>query len=235
MSYATFLPRKDADLAAFANNMSTYLTASPAAFSVTIAQAAAFATLKTAFQTALTTLENPANRNPVNTQIKNDARAALVDGPGGIRELVDIIQAAPATTDVQRQQIQITIRDTDPTPSPIPDAAPVFTIESVIGQTVVCRIRNAEDETSRAKPFGVQGAQILAYLGDEAPLILNQWQTMGVFTRTDGTVTLMLSSNLFPPGSKVWLTASWMNTRGQQGPLSNPIAFFVAGGLSEAA
>ena len=62
MASSTYLPAKEDDLAAFANNMSSYLSGDPAGFSVTIQQAADFAALASAFQAALTALEDPANR-----------------------------------------------------------------------------------------------------------------------------------------------------------------------------
>ena len=90
------------------------------------------------------TRENPATRNGPYVTAKNDARDALVKGEGGIRDLVNIIQAFPGTTDEARSSLQITIRDTTPTNVPAPTTAPFLAVGDVYSRDVTIVLRESE-------------------------------------------------------------------------------------------
>src|SRR5688572_9340360 len=99
-----FLPSRESELALWLENFATVLAVDPAGVGVSPAQSTTFGTLNTSFQTAFTTANAPETNSTVNTIAKNLAKEAVIDGPGGVRQLVRIIQAFPATTDLQRGQ-----------------------------------------------------------------------------------------------------------------------------------
>src|SRR5690606_23540128 len=98
MASSTYLPSREGELVTWSANMSALLTADPVIYGLTLGQASDFATLQTAYADAYTIANNDSTRTPASIVTKNDAKEALINGPGGIRELVDIIQAFPGTT-----------------------------------------------------------------------------------------------------------------------------------------
>ena len=134
---------------------------------------------------------------------------------------------------MQRQQLEITIRDTTPTPAPIPANAPDLNIVSTIGQKVTYTLRDPGNPNKRGKPDGVGGASIFYFVGDVHPATLSGWESWGNVGETNGT--LIFNAATVPPGSKVWLAAAWFNTRNQAGPVSDPRDVYLPGGVTQAA
>jgi len=231
---SSYLPTVEADLVNFSVNFNTRINATPTAFGLTAIQSAAYTVLHDDFIAAYNLVtQDPVTRSTPNITAKNTAKNALINDPNGIRDLVDVIQAYAGTTDEQRAQLLITIRDTTPTPAPIPSDPPDLSIVSTLGQNVKYRLRDSANPNSRGKPEGVAGAMFFYYVGETAPPTLDGWQSMGNFGKNVGS--LAFSAATVPPGSKVWLSAAWYNTRNQAGPLAEPLSFFLPGGLSQAA
>jgi len=105
-----FVPTREADLLAWSRNFDNLITATPTAYGLTAAQATAYTTLHTNFANALQLATEPSTRTPVAVRDKNIAKDALIDGPGGIRELARIVQATPTVTDGQREALGISPR-----------------------------------------------------------------------------------------------------------------------------
>lgn len=114
------IPTLDTPLVAWGENFGTKITATPTAFALTAPQAAAFDAAYDAFVTALNTLRaarEAGNRSVMQTEAKDIAKdALLVVG----RSLYGIVQKAPSVTDIQRTDLGVANRDTQPTPIPAP-------------------------------------------------------------------------------------------------------------------
>lgn len=225
----SYVPRREADLVTWSRNLSTKISADPTMYGLDLAQAAEYATLQTAYADAYTTANESSTRTTPTIVEKNLAKQALIEYT---REIVEIIQAYPGTTDVMRAELQITIRDHEPSPSPIPAYAPTFHIVKVIGHKIWYTLREPGSD-SRGKPDGVIGALLHAFIGDAAPSNPADWQTLGLATRTNSTI--ILPSAQYPAGSRVWLSASWVNPKGQTGPMSTVENCYISGTVSSAA
>lgn len=227
-----YLPRREADLVQWSANFIARVSTEFASVGLTGAQATAYGALHTSFVDAWTAANEPITRTPAAIQTKNTAKEALVRGPGGIRELVGIVQKFPGTTDTERVELGLTVRDTDPSPIPVPSAAPGLDVVSAVGRTVKVRLHNAESPTSRAKPAGVQGASLYSFVGEQAPEDIDAWKYEGSTTRT--VFDVIFPADL-PNGALVWLTAYWTNPRLEAGPPCNPVSVIVPGGVALAA
>jgi hypothetical protein len=207
------------------------ITASPTTYGESAGQASAYTALHTAIATAYATATNPATNSKANVEIKNNAKAALLDGPGGARQLVAIIQAFPGTNDDMRAELNVRIPDTDPTPAPVPTTSPDLDILATFGHTI--RVRLHESKVSgNTTPEGVKGASVFFFVGDNAPAEISQWNYNGMTTRS--TYDAVLPSET-PFGSKVWLTAFWFNNRMESGPAATPVSIHLPGGMAQAA
>jgi hypothetical protein len=225
----TYLPSRDADLLGFAENFSTKIAAAPTSFGLTALQATAFATLYDNFADAMRTLQDPTTKSPPFVATKNTAKQALINGPGGIRQLVALVQAHPGITPTQLIDLRLTVRDVEPTPVPPPSSAPTVTVLNNAGRQVTLRVYDAKEENRRGKPEGITGATVFTYVGEEPPANITLWQ-FNQSTTKPNRVTIMFPESV-PDGAKVWIAAFWYNPTAQSGPLSEPISTRVIGGL----
>jgi hypothetical protein len=219
-----FLPSREAALVGWANNFVTLVAEKPTAFGLTEAQATALTTLNTNFVTAYNLCENGAGRSPANVQLKNDRKAALVSE---VRKLVRIIQAFPGVSDVERQQLRITVPK-NRSPIPVPQTAPQVTVTGARGRAVTIDIREPNTER-RSKPAGTGTAAVLTFVGAVPPTDPALWKLEFVTTRTTAEVQFPYD---LPAGSGVWVAAAWQNPRQERGPISVPVYYNFGGTVS---
>lgn len=225
---ATYFPSTDSGMLNWAQGFSGFINAGPEAYGLTIEDAAAYTAAVTAYADALTVATNSGTRTTPTIQDKNTKKKDLI---AATRPLVNTIQAFSGTTDMMRADLQITIRDTEPTPVPVPVTSPTLNVVSVFGRTIKFHLRDGDTE-SRARPEGVKGAVIHYAVGDTFPQDLSGWVFKGNTTKT--TVDVTIPSNV-PAGSKIWLLAQWTNTKLQTGPACTPVWTSIADGMTQAA
>ncbi len=149
-------------------------------------------------------------------QSKTDQRQITEDQA---RTLATIIQANPAVTDSQRVALQITVKSTTRSPSPVPTTRPLPRLEQTGRLQHTIHFVDETTPTRKAKPNGVRGCQIWVFIGDTAPLNPEAFQYLGTDTRTPYV-------NSFEPeegGQLAHYYLRWVNTRDEPGPWSTPI------------
>ncbi len=214
-----FPPTRESELLAFSANFDTLISAAPTSYGLTAAQATAYKTLHTAYADALLLATQPSTRTKPKITAKDVAKDALVDGPGGLRELAAIIQAFPGTTDEERENLGLPVRDDEPTPVPAPVIPPVMSIEKQLGRSVTVRLRDAENPDRRGKPDGVIGASVFMFVGEDAPA--NPMNATFLFNTSKNVFVIDFPAEI-ASGAKVWLTAFWFNRKQDS---SNSAAF----------
>jgi hypothetical protein len=157
-------------------------------------------------------------------QAKDAARAALEKQ---VRPVTNFVQGYPKTTNADRAEMGITVRDTSPTPAPAPSSRPLALVES--GQRLTHQLRLVDESTPtrRARPAGVLGAEVWVKLVDaDAP------------APTDPAALTFLTMTTRPSfraefkagegGKTAVYMARWVNTRGEKGPWSEITTATVA-------
>lgn len=218
-----FVPSRESDLVAFSRNMSVLINADPLIYGLDVKQGTNFQALFDAFDALFIACNDPGTRTPTAIQNKKTAKTALI---AEIRRLAAIIQAYPGTTDGMRRDLNLTVRDYEPTPVPVPAESPVMTVTSVSGRLFNLELRQVGSD-SRAKPDGVRAAWIYTAFGDEQPTTFEVFQFRGEARKTDTQIVMPES---VAPGTKVWVSACWVNTAGKPGPVSMPIATWTTHG-----
>jgi hypothetical protein len=104
-------------------------------------------------------------------------------------------------------------------------------VVSVDGRVVRAQLSDVAT-SRRARPAGTTGAAVFAYVGPGAPPGTEGWTFRGVYTRP--VIEVPFAADV-PAGSVVWLTAQWLNPRGQPGPIGSPACVHLGGGLARAA
>jgi hypothetical protein len=223
----SFLPSRDSLLLAWSANFSTRMTAGPVPLGLTAAQATAYATLHSNFETAMAAIA-PGDRSKSLVATKNAAKLALTTSA---RLLAKIIQGQASVTDAQKIELGLNVRSA-PTPIPPPADAPGITILATVGNTVKLRLFDAVDSANRGRPRGTDGASVFSFVGAAAPTEESDWRFEGVAGRTKVDVTFPETT---APGAKVWFTAFWFNERKQRGPAATPVGVNIPGGAAMAA
>lgn len=220
----TFLPSRESDLITWSQSFQSTIVSAASDYGLTDPQAADYTTKQAAFVSAHKVANEPLTRSPGNIEVKNTKKQELITLT---RELVDICQASPVMDNDKRKALGITIRDSTPTPVPVPKTSPNIDILSVVGWTVELRLHN-EDSTKRAKPEGVKGATVFSYVGETPPTNVDDWKFEGNISKTETTIHF---PSTLAAGTKVWTTAFWFNTTSQSGPAAAPVSTNLQGGL----
>lgn len=154
-------------------------------------------------------------------EAKDISRAASVEA---VRTLVRKAQANPNVTDVQRQNLGITVPDRSKTPVPPPTTSPLGVVEMTERYTHVLRIADSANPGRFAKPDGVIGAEVLCKIGGEAPAGDEGMTSLGIATKAKFTANFTNAD-----GNKMaYYALRWVGTRGEKGPLGETIAATIA-------
>lgn len=205
-------PRGDTALQQWCGPFSTHITATPTIFGLVAADATAFASLLTAFTSALATSSNPTTRTRDTIELKNQAKIGLRQKA---LELMRKINATPTVTDAQRFVLGMNPRDAEPTPIPAPSSRPLIRVRPDGTVDVVDEFT----EDRRGKPVGVRGV-IMRYSIQAAG-------TTPPATPEDARYHILSSRSRLalplPPDSdtkKLYILGQWYNERGELGPVS---------------
>ena len=222
-----FLPRSDAQLVAWGQNLVNHVGPNFAAYSITAEQAGELQVAFGDYQNAYHLTQDPQTRSTSNFETKRARRAEFVTL---VRHLVGVIQSQPTTTNQQRVDLRITVRNTPPTPVPTPQDAPLLTIASVRGRLFNVRLTDASTGRRR-KPFGARQVWLYTYVGEAMPT----FEQMEFYGSASKTTTQVVVGNQVAVGAKVWVSACWVTATGKSGPVSLPVFGWTNHGMLEAA
>jgi hypothetical protein len=215
-------PNTDSGLLGWSLNFSDQINSNPDGVGLSPQQAAEYAALHGQFAAAMLAVD-PAVRSKTTTAAKNEARDALKNQA---RRLANLIYGTAGVTDAQKITLGLTVRKARTTAA-VPAAAPQLTVLTVSGWTVKLMLKDATSSTNRGKPAGVAGASVFSYAGTTPPTELTDWKFRGNTGRTSLDVNF---SSTLAPGTQVWLSAFWFNTRHESGPTCAPVSTNLQGG-----
>lgn len=164
-------------------------------------------------------------------QAKDAARAALEKE---VRPVTNFVQAWGGTTNADRAEMGITVRDTSPSPTPAPTSRPQAIVES--GQRLTHHLRLVDESTPtrRARPRGVEHAEVFVALTPPSqpapppPSVSGgdggAYRYIGSVTR--GETTLSIESD--KGGMQAHYLSRWVSTSGATGPWSDTASATVA-------
>lgn len=225
-----FLPRREADLLQWSTHFDRRINESPADLGLSPQEAADYRARHEAFAAAYQLARQPATRTASVVVAKDDARAAVV---ALARVLAGVVRANPAVTDAQRIALGLRVRTGPPSRIGPPQAAPGLVVVPLVGRKAVrVRLFDPASPTRRAKPRGVAGAAVFAFVGEAEPGTSARWVFCRNTTRTTADIDLPPG---VPPGAAVWVAAHWFNPTGRRGPASPAVPTRLAGGWAPVA
>lgn len=220
-----FVPSNDQVFEAFVVHLSNQVTADPTSLGLTAAIATALADKVSTFSGLLEAATNPTTRSGSTILAKDVSR--YDDLEPYVRQVARMIQGNIGVTDQQRYDLGLPIRDTTPSPQPVPGFKPLVNVISVSGRSARIRLKDSQDTTRRGRPDDVIGATIMTYVGDDTPTPSSDWK---LYTNTGRTVVDVTFPETVPAGALVWVSACWFNNRKESGPMSDPLSTNLPGG-----
>lgn len=221
-----FLPRRESELSHWARNFVQLISASPEDYGVSVEAADALAAAHAAFATQYVLAMEPQTRTSPVVVAKNDAMAAMIVQ---VREVAALVRVTCSKTPEKLVQLGLRVKEGRGPRIAVPGDAPLLKIKSVQGRRVTITLRDA-NASHRRKPDSVVGSSVYCFVGDEPPVLVDEWTCRGHFTVN--TIELGFPETL-APGTKVWFTACWLSPRLKQGPGSAPQYAWLSGGLME--
>lgn len=215
MSSTNFLPTRQEELAAWTAKYYAAMEANTAACNMTPELLTAYEAAQTAYADALAVATTPATRTPTAIEVKDGLKAELI---ALTRRYVKICQASPLMTNPIRVDLQIPVRDTEPTPIGPPSEMPKLSIEKIEGWLLSLEVLNQENQ--KRKPEGVSAANLFTWVGENPPTQLKEWTYERTTTRSNPQVVF---PETVAPGTPVWVTALWLNPTGVPGPACAPL------------
>lgn len=221
---SNYIPRPDGDFSAWAQH---YYDAVEKWYSVQGFDKELLAALKKALDTwqSLYPAHVTAQQRAEGArQAKDQARVEL---EREIRPVTNFVQGYPKTTDADRAEIGITVRDTSKTPSPTPTTRPLVSVEGGSRLTHELRLVDEGSPTRRGKPEGVAGAEVWVKLIDAGQPAPTDPSVLSFLTMTTRP-TLRTDFRAADGGKTAVYMLRWVNTRGEKGPWSDVTTATVA-------
>ena len=219
-----YMPRPDGDFAAWANH---YYEAVKKFYDAQGFDPTDLKPLETALETW--NKDYPAHvaaqqRAEGARQAKDAARAALEKE---VRPVTNFVQGYPKTTNADRAEMGITVRDTSPTRALAPSSRPLALVES--GQRLTHQLRLVDESTPtlRARPAGVLGAEVWVKLVDADQPAPTDPAALTFLTMTTKP-SFRAEFKAGEGGKTAVYMARWVNTRGEKGPWSEVTTATVA-------
>jgi hypothetical protein len=213
----------DASMVGGSARFSAMISSDPSSFGLTLAQCEGYAAINATLQSAFQEATTPHTRTPVAVSRKNEAMKAM---QRAAVDLAGIIGATREVSDAQLLSLGLLPR-AKRTRRNVPDEPPTVRVISVTGRLVRIRVVDRDSLTGRSKPFGARGAQIFSYVGEQPPADSRAYYFEGHASRTTKE---LLFPNDVPNGATIWLSARWVNARGETSIGSTPISFTLQGG-----
>jgi hypothetical protein len=216
---APYIPPKDAQFNNWINNFSTLITASPATYGLTAADATTIAGVTSTWNTDYALVTSPATKSAQAVQNKNTAK---INALGIVRPYAQQISLNPGVTSANKIALGLNPKTSTPSPITPPASNPILGILSQNPGIVNMTYRDsATSPTSKAKPYGVK---LLALYGMQSATPVVDPSTLPlIFTPTKSPFQFS-----FPPGytkgSTWYFAAKWQVQTGKQGPWSAIIA-----------
>lgn len=215
MSGPNYIPPREADFVTWITNFDALILATPTAYGLSSADAAALDTLTQLYLAAYALALGGSTRGPANIAAKDAARANVTTRA---RQLATVIQANPAITDEQKTGLGITVRKTNKTPIPAPTTSPLLTFVAATPLQATLRYADQLTPASRALPFGAiaLALRVVVAAGSTQNLHITK-NPVGVNFITGDA------------GKIATYTANWITRTGLLGPDSNVLTAGVIG------
>ena len=222
-----YIPKTETGLRDWAHNFSALITANPPTYGLMASDAAAIASVVSAYTAALTLAVDPSTKTKATVAAKDSDKAAMLVV---VRRYAQFIKLNDGVSNDEKIGLGLTINDTSRTPVPAPATQPICTIIGTTPLRHTLRFADASTPAKRAKPPGAIGLELYYFVAPAAtaapvsPEAGDDVEFYGVATRQPYLVELDPTD----VGKQATYYARWITRTGLVGPWSAPVAMTVA-------
>ena len=219
-----YIPSSDHEFRDWTNTFMAYLTAHTADLGIGGTEPTPIAAALLAFGNALMAVGDAQGALQTAVQAKNDARATAETL---IRALVRRLQAGVAVSDTERAALGITVRDTTPSATPPPPAAsrPIGRVDTSQRLQHAIAFSDQATPTSRAKPAGALGCEIVVKIGGTAPVDPSECTFLALDTASPYVATYAGAD----ANKMAHYMLRWVSKGGDKGPWSETVSATIGG------
>jgi len=208
--YSNRLP--EAGLVDWSENFVQRIINNAAAWQIPAEEVTGVQTAAVNFKTLHAITSTPA-RTKILVAEKNAAKKVLLKE---IRSMVNFRLKNPIITDAELIALGLNVSDKTKSPIPVPPKSPKFYI-SLLDSGMLSVGFQDQDSTSKARPYGINGAVISYAVLETAPTEQEQLIHSVLATKTPHTLVFTAEER----GKTVYIAVRWQNIKGQTGPWSN--------------
>ena len=210
---ASYIPATDAEFHVWAQNLVTKVASEPAVYGLKPETVTALQATEATFDTSFSGAMQQRDAAKGAVILKNQSRKQFEEM---IRTVVRQIQANPDVPDSEKVEAGLPVHDNQPSPMPFPTNSPTALITASALRNVI-RFADPNHPTRSYRPRGVMSIEIIAHIGDTAPVSMAQYLPLGVATRMIHPITFGVEDG----GKSIWYRFRWIGTRGEVGSWSD--------------
>ena len=217
----SYIPVEESQALTWMQVFAAGITANPALYAQSAADAAAITAAVNSFATAYAVANNPATRTEVTVANKNDALEAA---EAICRQYAQVIKYNAGVTDPDKIAIGIRPVNTERNPVNVPDSSPLLNVIGATPGSQTLRYSDTNTPDSAAKPFGAANIQIFIAVTAEAVADPSEAEFYGAFTKNPVGVGFDEADD----GKVATYFARWASRKGDVGPWSLPVSMRIA-------
>ena len=216
-----YIPQGDSELLEFANNFVDKITGKETTLGLEAGDTTSLTALQNAFQTSYDDSNAKQIEARTAREKKDSDRKNLV---AKLRETAQRVQTFPGTTDVNRQELSLTVTDTTQSSIGEPATRPFAEIDTSVPLRHTITFYD-EGGTGRGKPDGVKGAEIWCKIDGAATLDEDDYRYLG----TDTASPYLAVHKPEDAKKQAHYLLRWVNPKGEPGAWSNPFSATITG------
>jgi hypothetical protein len=218
-----YMPQSDDGFWHWLQNFSSLLQADPQRFAMTAADAQIVMDHFNAYTPLWTKCKQPTLRTPTLIAQKDAIKASAM---GSCRVYAMLIKSAAGVTDDDKIALGLHVNDTTPTPVGVPDSAPMLNIQSAFSGEHILRYVDENTPTKRRKPYGVKFIEIYCNIAPGPNPVQDDAKPIALL----GDQPIHIEQQQVNAGKTATYFGRWVNTKGEKGPWSLPVAMTIAFG-----
>lgn len=222
-STAPYIPPKNANLIAWAQNFETLIAASPSTYGLTSGDATTITAAYTPLNADYVIISSPTTKTKAAVQAFNTQK---VNSLAVLRPYSQQIANNAGVTSSNKVALGLNPRTNTPTPITAPTTNPVLTAQSTSTAGTILRYRDVTASPSvKSKPAGV--TQLYLFATASATVITDPTLLTFVGPETKSPFTQAMGAG--DAGKTVYFAARWATRKGLMGPWSPVLSYVVAG------
>ncbi|HEX3356177.1 MAG TPA: hypothetical protein VHS31_04265 [Tepidisphaeraceae bacterium] len=215
-----YIPDRQQDLAAWANNFAARISEEPYRYGLTPADAATIAGVCGDYTAALTAASDPATRATPAVAGKDSARAAML---GALRPYAQQIRGNLGVSNDDKAALGLNLPNAKRSAIPPPVTQPLMTLIGATPGSITARFADSNTPARRALPPGALALQV--YVAIAAGAVSNP--ALAAFYAMLAKQPFAIDFGADDNGKTATVFARWINRKGELGPWSNPVSMTI--------